>query len=46
VIRRDIDPHEFNLKFGAIGHMNYFRPVAQPLWDEVLTWFTAPSVDD
>ncbi|MEX6501868.1 alpha/beta hydrolase family protein [Pseudomonas zhanjiangensis] len=24
---------------GAIGHMGYFRPAAQPLWDETLDWF-------
>ncbi len=24
---------------GAIGHMGYFRPVAQRLWDETLDWF-------
>ncbi len=24
---------------GAIGHMGYFRPRAQPLWAEVLRWF-------
>ena len=41
VIRRDVDPKELNLKFGAIGHMGYFRPVAQPFWDEILGWFTA-----
>lgn len=39
VIRRDIDPQEFNLAFGEIGHMGYFRPVAQPLWEQVLAWF-------
>ena len=39
VIRRDIDPQEFGLAFGRIGHMGYFRSTAQPLWDQVLTWF-------
>lgn len=39
VTHRDIDPQEFNLSFGKIGHMGYFRPVAQPLWDQVLSWF-------
>ena len=24
---------------GAIGHMGYFRPAAQTLWDETLNWF-------
>jgi predicted alpha/beta hydrolase len=24
---------------GAIGHMGYFRPAAQPLWDDTLNWF-------
>lgn len=33
--RRDIDP----APFGHIGHMGYFRPAAQPLWDEALGWF-------
>lgn len=42
VIKRDIDPQEFNLAFGAIGHMGYFRPTAQPLWDQVLAWFFEP----
>ena len=26
---------------GAIGHMGYFRPAAQVLWDETLDWFAA-----
>lgn len=42
VICRDIDPQEFNLSFGAIGHMGYFRPAAQPLWDQMLAWFMEP----
>jgi predicted alpha/beta hydrolase len=33
---RTIDP---NSGIGAIGHMGYFRPAAQPLWDETLNWF-------
>lgn len=33
--RRDIDP----APFGHLGHMGYFRPAAQPLWDEALEWF-------
>ena len=42
VIRRDIDPKAFDLAFGEIGHMGYFRPAAQPLWDEILAWFALP----
>lgn len=42
VIHRDIDLQAYALKFGAIGHMGYFRPLAQPLWDEILTWFARP----
>lgn len=33
--RLDIDP----APFGSVGHMGYFRPGAQPLWDEALRWF-------
>lgn len=39
VTRRDIDPQELGLAFGRIGHMGYFRPSAQPLWEQILTWF-------
>ncbi len=42
MIHRDIDPHAYGLKFGEIGHMGYFRPLAQPLWDEILSWFAEP----
>ena len=42
IVHRDIDPQEFNLAFGTIGHMGYFRPVAQPLWDQMLAWFAEP----
>lgn len=28
-----------NEGLGPIGHMGYFRPHAQPLWDEALDWF-------
>lgn len=31
----DIDPATLG---GAVGHMGYFRPAAQPLWDQVLDW--------
>jgi predicted alpha/beta hydrolase len=27
------------LGLGPIGHMGYFRPRAQPLWNEALAWF-------
>ena len=33
----DIDPRQAGL--GPIGHMGYFRPQAQPLWDAALQWF-------
>jgi predicted alpha/beta hydrolase len=33
----DIDPVQRGL--GAIGHMGYFRPRAEPLWREALAWF-------
>lgn len=33
----DIDPVPRGL--GAIGHMGYFRPRAEPLWHEALAWF-------
>jgi predicted alpha/beta hydrolase len=32
----DIDPAG---PLGPIGHMGYFRPAAQPLWQEALDWF-------
>lgn len=35
--RVDLDPAR---GLGRIGHMGYFRPTAQPLWDQVLDWFT------
>lgn len=28
---------------GAIGHMGYFRPKAQPLWNDALDWFSKLS---
>ncbi|MBS7690946.1 alpha/beta fold hydrolase [Pseudomonas lalucatii] len=34
---RDIQVRDGRL--GAIGHMGYFRPAAQVLWDEALDWF-------
>jgi predicted alpha/beta hydrolase len=33
----DIDPQRSGL--GPIGHMGYFKPAAQPLWQAVLDWF-------
>ena len=44
LIRRDIDPQTLNLAFGALGHMGYFRPAAQPFWDEMLAWFAEPLI--
>lgn len=34
-----LDSHRAGL--GAMGHMGYFRPKAQPLWNEALDWFTS-----
>ena len=28
---------------GPIGHMGYFRPKAQPLWNDALAWFAAQT---
>ncbi|AKT38402.1 hypothetical protein [Chondromyces crocatus] len=36
----DIDPHA---GLGELGHMGYFRPKAQPLWENVLAWFARHS---
>lgn len=33
----DIIPAQFGLK--AVGHMGYFRPQAQPIWEQTLRWF-------
>jgi predicted alpha/beta hydrolase len=33
----DVDPRHAGL--GPVGHMGYFRPAAQPLWDAALHWF-------
>ncbi len=35
----DIDPADPGLRLGKIGHMGYFRPAAQPLWQAALDWF-------
>jgi predicted alpha/beta hydrolase len=32
-----IDPTSRKLK--PLGHMGYFRPHAQPLWQDALDWF-------
>lgn len=37
---RDIDPRAHG---GAIGHMGYFRAQAQPLWDDMLQWFSGAA---
>ncbi len=34
----DIHPSE---SIGPIGHLGYFRPAAQPLWQGVLDWFAS-----
>lgn len=34
----DLDPRQIGMQ--AIGHMGYFRPAAQPLWADMLAWFT------
>lgn len=36
---RTLHPRHSGL--GAIGHMGYFRPKAQALWDEALAWLAA-----
>ena len=36
--RVDIDPRRLGAG-ASIGHMGYFRPAAQPLWDAALDWF-------
>lgn len=41
VMCQDIDPRAYHLELGEMGHMGYFRPKAQLLWDQVLAWFTA-----
>lgn len=40
--RIDIDP----ARFGGIGHMGYFRPHAEPLWDGALSWLAADDAHD
>ena len=36
---RGIDIDAGKAGFGKLGHMGYFRPHAQPLWDGALDWF-------
>lgn len=43
LIRKDLDPL---LLGGKIGHMGYFRQSAEPLWNEVLEWFTGLTFAD
>ena len=31
--------HTVDVDHRKLGHMAYFRPQAQPLWDETLNWF-------
>ncbi len=38
--RKDLDPRQLG---GKIGHMGYFRPQAEPLWEDVLAWFSRIS---
>lgn len=38
----DIEPKRGGL--GPVGHMGYFRPAAEPLWDSVLDWFREHAV--
>ena len=37
VVRQDIDPEALG---SPIGHMGYFRPQAEPLWERMLAWFS------
>jgi predicted alpha/beta hydrolase len=37
----DLDPQASGI--GPIGHMGYFRPAAQPLWDQSLDWLLAKA---
>ncbi|QNK03878.1 alpha/beta fold hydrolase [Dyella telluris] len=34
--RQDLDPTRIG---GKVGHMGYFRPAAEPLWRDALSWF-------
>ncbi|MDQ0009097.1 putative alpha/beta hydrolase [Luteibacter jiangsuensis] len=38
--REDLDPAEVG---GKVGHMGYFRPLAEPYWQGVLDWFASLS---
>jgi predicted alpha/beta hydrolase len=40
---RRVDLHPRSLGLKSIGHMGYFRPSAQPLWDELLGWLHQDS---
>ena len=37
-----LDPRKFGMR--SIGHIGYFRPRAEALWQETLEWFRAPIV--
>jgi predicted alpha/beta hydrolase len=39
----DIDPAQLGLP--ALGHMGYFRPDAQPLWESALNWLDTHALD-
>jgi predicted alpha/beta hydrolase len=41
VERVDLDP----APFGGIGHMGYFRPKAEALWNAALSWFEMANAD-
>lgn len=43
VARKDLDPREVG---GKIGHMGYFRPAAEPLWENALDWFAGLARSD
>ncbi|HEQ3521873.1 TPA: alpha/beta fold hydrolase [Citrobacter freundii] len=43
LIRKDLNPVQFG---GEIGHMGYFRQHAEPLWNDVLEWFTGLTRTD
>lgn len=36
--RQDLDPAQVG---GKVGHMGYFRPSAEPYWQNVLDWFAS-----
>lgn len=38
LVRTELDPARVG---GKVGHMGYFRPIAEPYWDDVLRWFAS-----